>query len=266
MAMGPGKVLGYLILGLSKLKANYKINEVGDSNIVLQNHKIIYESKKIENLLLGPNVFDLPNDNRIAMNYENYKSLIVASDWVKNLYKRWIPEGKISVWNVGIDYNTYHRKNLEIKYDFLIYHKRRSTSDLNLVLGFLEKHRKTYKVLSYGNYPDSDFVDIVSMCKYGLVIDNSETQGIAIQEMMSCNLPLLVWDIKKWNDRGEDLAIEATSVPYFDNTCGEIFYSIDELENSYCKFINSYYEPRKYILKNCNYITQADKLLKLAYL
>jgi hypothetical protein len=265
MAMGPGKVLGYLILGLSKLKANYKINEIGDSNIVLQNHTIIYENKNIPNLLLGPNVFDIPSDNLIGMNYQNYKSLIVSSNWVKNLYTRWIPEGKISVWNVGIDYDTYKPINLHKEYDFLIYHKRRSIEDLNVIIDFLEKRKFTYKVISYGGYSESDFVNIISKCRYGFVIDNSETQGIAIQEMMSCDLPLLVWDIKKWKDRGVENEIDATSVPYFDNTCGEIFYSLDELSGIFDTFINSQYQPRDYVLKHCNYVTQADKLLKLAY-
>lgn len=265
MAMGPGKVLGYLILGLSKLNANYKINEIGDSNIVLQNHTIIYENKNINNLLLGPNVFDIPSDNLIAMNYDNYKSLIVSSDWVKNLYKKWIPEEKITVWNVGIDYNMYSPKNSDIYYDFLVYHKRRSIEDLNSVIGFLNDSKLTYKIISYGNYSESDFIDTISKCRYGLVINNSETQGIAIQEMMSCNLPLLVWDIKKWTDRGKNNEVDATSIPYFDSTCGYVVYSFEELKDCFHTFINSYYEPREYILKYCNYITQANKLLKLAY-
>lgn len=265
MSMGPGKVLGYLILGLSKLKANYKINEICDSNIALQNHKILYENKNINNLLLGPNVFDIPSDSAIAMNYENYKLLIVSSDWVKNLYSKWIPKEKIVVWNVGIDYETYVPKNYEIEFDFLVYHKRRSNKDLNSVIEFLKDHNLTYKVVSYGSYSDSDFVETIAKCKYGLVINNSETQGIAIQEMMSCNLPLLVWDIKLWKDRGENNEVYATCVPYFDSTCGEIFYDIKDLEETYHKFINAHYNPRNYVLENCNYITQANKLLNLAH-
>jgi hypothetical protein len=263
MAMGPGKVLGYLMLGLSKLNIEYRINELSDNNIVLQNHHILYENKKISNLFLGPNVFDLPSDNPIWINYENYKSLIVSSNWVKQVYQRYIPEEKIIVWNVGIDYETYAPKKTTKIYDFLIYHKRRSTEDLEQAIKFLNSKKLTYTIVRYGNYAESDFLDIISKCKYGLVIDNSETQGIAIQEMMSCNLPLLVWDIKKWTDRGENNIADATCVPYFDKTCGEIFYYTEDLEGTYTKFINSMYSPRDYVLENCNYIKQAQKIINL---
>lgn len=263
MAMGPGKVVGYLLMGLNELKIDYKLNELSDNNLVLQNHKIIYEEGAIKNLILGPNVFDLPKDNKIAMNHDGYKTLIVASDWVKKLYTRWIPEAKVAVWNVGIDYNKYQNIQAEKKYDFLVYHKRRSVEDLNSAVAFLEKNKLKYRVISYGTYADSDFVNIISECKYGLIINNTETQGIAIQEMMSCNLPLLVWDVKEWTDRGSDNLAYATSIPYFDNRCGEVFFSIHEIDYRYQKLINSEYDPRSYIKEHCNYITQSQKLVDM---
>lgn len=263
MAMGPGKVLGYLLQGLNKLNIPYKLNEISKSNLFLQNHTSLYEIPFIPNLVLGPNVFDLPIDNVKAMDYDSYKTLIVASQWVKDVYVRWIPENKVTVWNVGINYEIWNENKHNIDYDFLVYHKRRSISDLEKVIDFLKLKNLKYIIVEYGKYSEEYLLNTVAKSKYGLLINNSETQGIAVQEMMSCNLPLLVWDVKEWNDRGDDNKSKATSIPYFDNTCGKIFYNIEDIENAYNKFITNSYQPREYILKNCNYITQAQKLVDI---
>lgn len=263
MAMGPGKVVGYLIQGLDKLNVSYKLNQVSETNLFLQNHRSLYEISDIPNLVMGPNVFDLPTDNVKAMSYNSYKTLIVASQWVKDIYVKWLPENKVIVWNVGINYDVWNENKLNIEHDFLVYYKRRDRADLDKVISFLKSKNLTYTIIEYGKYSETDLLNAVSKCKYGLLINNTETQGIAVQEMMSCNLPLLVWDVKEWTDRGEDNKSAATSVPYFDNTCGEIFYNIEDIEVTYNKFTSTTYKPREYILKNCSYITQAQKLVDI---
>ena len=263
MAMGPGKVLGYLLQGLDKLNISYKLNEVSESNLFLQNHRSLHEISNLPNLVIGPNVFELPNDNIKWLNHDDYKTLVVASQWVKDVYLRWLPENKVTVWNVGINYEVWNEKKLNIDYDFLIYHKRRNVLDLEKAIDFLKSKNLTYTIIEYGKYSEQDLLNSIAKSKYGLLINNTETQGIAVQEMMSCNLPLLVWDVKEWNDRGDNNKAASTSVPYFDNTCGEIFYSADDFENAYNKFISNSYQPREYILKNCNYITQAQRIVDI---
>jgi hypothetical protein len=46
--------------------------------------------------------------------------------------------------------------------------------------------------------------------------------------------------------------IQATSIPYWDNRCGEYFYDTNEFESKYEEFINKLdtYKPREYILEN----------------
>jgi len=263
-AMGPGKVVDYLILGLNHLNINYKINELGDINLFLQGHKLIeVDNVNISQLFLGPNIADLPIFNNLLMQTDKYVKSIVPCEWVKNAHAKWIPENKIEIWNSGIDFNKYNNQKSSIEYDFLVYYKRRDIVDLNLVLDFLNKKNLKYKLLEYNHYNDTDFRDTISKSKYGFIIDGTETQGIAIQEMMSCNLPLLVWDIKEWHDRGPAHICPATSVPYFDETCGEVFYDIKDIEVAFEKLVKGSYQPREYILKNCNYITQTKKILQI---
>ena len=44
--------------------------------------------------------------------------------------------------------------------------------------------------------------------------------------------------------------IPATTIPYWDNRCGEYFYDLNDLENIFSKFINNLenYKPREFIL------------------
>ena len=85
----------------------------------------------------------------------------------------------------------------------------------------LSDRRLTYTQLQYGSYSQQDFRDALSSVKFCVIIDNTESQGIAIQEMMAANKPLLVWDTPVWDHLGEQWKVPATSVPYWDDMCGE---------------------------------------------
>jgi len=243
---GPGKVVDNLIKCLDILNIKYRINTDGDKNIILQNCGRL--NSDLSNCILGPNICTLPIDNNVVMNYDKYESLLVPSQWVKNLYIRWIPESKIKIWPVGIDTNLFSDKSsFEKKYDFLIYFKRRGIDELNFVIEQMNIMNKKYIIIEYGKYKEFDFIDAIEKSKYGIVIDNCESQGIAIQEMMSCNLPLLVWDVKYWIDRGYENKCDATSIPYWDSSCGEFFYDKIEFDEKIKSLMIGYYNSTEYI-------------------
>jgi glycosyltransferase involved in cell wall biosynthesis len=103
-------------------------------------------------------------------------------------------------------------------------------------------------------YEEEDYLDCLKNAKFGIILDAHESQGFAIEEALSCNVPLLVWNTKtmdqEYNSTYE--AISCTSVPYWDERCGEIFYDVNELEETFNKFVSKLhtYEPRKYIEEN----------------
>lgn len=260
---GPGKVVDNLIKGLDLSDIKYRINSEGDVNLILQNCKRL--SENLSNCFLGPNICTLPIDNQYVMNWNSYNKLLVPSEWVKNLYKRWVPEEKIEIWPVGIDTDRFTDKSgCEKECDFLVYFKRRSTQDLHSVLNKLKENNLTYKVLEYGNYVESEFIDLISKSKYGFVVDNCESQGIAIQEMMSCNLPLIVLDSKEWIDRGDLFKCEATSVPYWESErCGFKLYSIEKLYSKYEIFVSTNYSSREFIIENLSIEKTTENLIHI---
>ncbi len=259
---GPGKVVDNLLKGFDLCDIEYRINSDGDKNLILQNCDRLYGD--ISNCLLGPNICTLPIDNKYVMNHKSYDSLIVPSRWVKDLYKRWIPEDKIKIWAVGIDIDKFSDKSkFYKKYDFLIYLKRRDVSDLKHVINILNSLKKKYVVVEYGKYTEVDFIKCIEESKFGMVIGNCESQGIAIQEMMSCNLPLLVWDVKEWKDRGKENICKSTSIPYWDDSCGRVFYNLKEALDEIINIQNGIYDPRKFILENLKIENKAIELTRL---
>jgi hypothetical protein len=68
-----------------------------------------------------------------------------------------------------------------------------------------------------------------------------ESQGLAYQECLACDVPILAWDQGWWLDpnriRWGTPDVPATSVPYFDSRCGEKFKGIEEFETQLERFL-----------------------------
>jgi hypothetical protein len=264
-AMGPGEVFKYLQMGLDKLQVKHVINQPGDINWFVQANRTLYQTPfpDFPNLYLGPNIVELPSECNVMMDLEKYKKVIVPSKWVKDLFSKQIPLEKIEVWHSGIDLNRWCEKKKDIEYDFLVYAKNRNQKDITNAIEFFEEKGLKYKVMNYGTFNQDDLMDVISKSRYGFVICGSETQGIAIAEMISSNLPLLVWDSTEYSHRGPSFLSPATSIPYFDNRCGEVFFEFSDIEITYNKFISSNYSPREYALENFDHIEQTKKILDI---
>jgi hypothetical protein len=258
---GPGKVLNNLKKGLNQLGIEYAENTMQyEFNIFLSLTPDIIKCD-LKKTIVGPNIgFD-----NTMIQEQKYKLYIAPSKWTKDLFvqKVGLKEEKIFIWPVGIDTQKFNQLPSNKIYDFLIYFKRRDRDELRKVIEFLNKKNKTFTIIEYGHYDENSFIESISNSKYGIVIDGTESQGIAIQEMMSCNLPLLVWDVEYWNDMGDSFKCVATSVPYFDDRCGIKFYSIEELEQKYETFINSNYSPRDFILEKLSLKKTTSSLIEI---
>jgi len=267
---GPGKVVSNLKKGLDLLGISYRENpsEINSTSkaIALQWHENItkYEPK---NILIGPNVCTLPTDNEFIMS-QKYHKVIVPSEWVKNLYSKWIPEDKMFVWPVGIDTSFFADKSQnEKEFDCLLYYKRRSLEELKVVKEILKNNKQKFNILEYGQYSESQFLDLISKSKYVFMLDNCESQGIAIQEIMSTNTPMFVWDVEYWSDRGDEFKVEASSIPYWDERCGMYETQVELINQNFSLFLQKFgfFKPRDYILNNLTLEKKAQDMFNEIY-
>ena len=59
--------------------------------------------------------------------------------------------------------------------------------------------------------------------------------------------------------------IPATCIPYWDDRCGEFFYSINELPSTFNIFFNNLtnYKPREYIIENISIEKCENKFIEV---
>ena len=266
---GPHKVVDNLIKSLDQEKIDYAINEEKyEHNFLIQYDAIAHEKhSKIEQetTIIGPQVWLFDGYGQFLIDNQNYyKKLIAPSQWVKDKFinKFNLPENKVAVWPVGIEEFDNVR---DPSYDCLIYFKRRDESELSAVKTFLVSRGLSYRMVEYGGYDEIGFRNLINQAKFCFLINGTESQGIAVQEIMSMGLPIIAWDIKEWLDQGEEYRVPATSVPFWDERCGDKFYSINKLEETFDNFyarINDY-DPKAYVKENLSFESSVKTLLDI---
>lgn len=266
---GPHKVVKNLLMSLDQENIDYAVNEEKyEHNFLLQYNDIAHEKHskiELDTCIIGPQVWLFDTYGQFLIEHQDYyKKMIAPSQWVKDKFinKFNLPENKISVWPVGIE--TFKNER-DITYDCLIYFKRREQKELDAVKQFLDNQNLTYKMVEYGGYGEDRFKNLVNQAKFCFLINGTESQGIAVQEIMSMGVPIIAWDIKEWLDQGEAYRVPATSIPYWDERCGEVFFNIDELDVTFSKFYATLdeYDPKAFIKDNLSFECSVKTLLDI---
>lgn len=229
---------------------------------------IKYPMKKF---IFGPHFSVFPDHKVMSLN-NKYNNIyyIMPSKWPCDL---WINEFKIK--NIPIisaafpvDINKFKPNNL-IKNKILIYFKSRKEEDLDFVLNFCKGEDLDFILFVYGKYKEDDYIKALDICKYGIWVGRHESQGFALEEALSCNVPLIVWDATSMSQEvGSNynhIKTKSTTIPYWDKRCGEYFTRKEELSEVYNFFISKLndYKPREYILENLSTEICYDKYWKI---
>lgn len=240
------------------------VNNIDDSDIIISGSKYInntnlYHHKRF---ILGPH-FGKERINEIRSVNNSLNNSIYIQPSIHSV-KLWIDEYKFTNLPMkaipfGVDTYKFNCVNKIIRDNIIVYYKSRDPSELKLLIEFLNNKNLKYKIFSYRDkYREDDFLSYLKTCKFGIVLGRHESQGFAIEEMLSCNVPLLVWGVTlrkqeyPYRIEYKNILTPVSTVPYWSDKCGELFYNFDEIENKYKIFIDKLesYEPRKFILEN----------------
>ena len=246
-------------------KLNYQFN-YGNINDI-ENYDIIFlPSTPIDTtnfpdklFIFGPHFSVFPDIRVNSINNVHKNCVYIQpSNWVVNLWQDLMRNLSIPLKPFPFPVNTnYFQPDTSIIRDkVFIYYKRRNPLELQLLEYFLkEKKNIDYKVFDYiKTYNEKDYLDYLKHSKYGIILDAHESQGFAIQEALSCDVPLLVWNTKTMNQEHNSnyKNFSCTTIPYWDDRCGMVFYESNEISNTFDKFIDNLdnFKPREYVLNN----------------
>jgi hypothetical protein len=255
-------------------------------------------------ILFGPHNFVFPEGNLAydpnkAWIYNMWKTrarFVVPSAWVETSYNETIDakgSGKIAIPTCVLPF-TVPLKELqprppELKdprpNKFFLYIKHRHPSDEKVLTDFLQQRfsndfKTNCRIFRYGSYQHQDYIQYVRNCNFGVWLGRHESQGFALLDCLSANVPLFIWDAKSMHqefsnnkftyEKKKPLQLAATTVPYFDDkSCGVTFYEEKEIQPKFEAFWtslrNKQWKPREFIEKNFSskiFFERFDQVLK----
>ena len=243
--------LKYLIGNISHIQNNFDIVYSPCKPI----NTSLYPNKKF---IFGPHFSVFPNKLLDSIKNVNNNSIYIQpSKWAANVWKNLNAEYclPIKVLPFPVDIN-YFKPNSDTtkKNCVMIYYKRRNPSELGFIINFLNKNKIEHRVFDYiKRYDEKEYLEYLKKSKYGIIVDAHESQGFAILEALSCNVPLLVWNVTTMRQEyGSRYSfIDANTIPYWDERCGEYFYESKDFHKTYNKFMSKIndYKPREYIIE-----------------
>jgi glycosyltransferase involved in cell wall biosynthesis len=275
-----------LMAGLQKLGYNYRFNDYRylrsnpqELACVIGKPHIIFEKKITRNpILFGAAVFSHPVDcPALFTEYPNVKKILVPGDWIKEMFAPYYGN-RVLAWPVGIDTEKWRPEAKHKDIDCLIYDKVLWQYELfeNELIWPVLSHLKNMglktEVIRYGKYKSDQYLEKLQRTKFMIFLCPHETQGLAYQEALSCDVPILAWDQGGfWPDPSyypEKVKFQpVSSVPYWDERCGMKFKDFNEFYNKIDDFLTrlaeNRFEPRSYILEHLTLEKCAQKYLDI---
>jgi len=237
-------------------------------NFNLANFDIVYspgmplQVSKYPNtrFIFGPHFSVFPDPKKLNNIRSNKVVYVQPSDWARDAWRcNVLCQGiRVETLPFGVDTHRFNEvRPMDQRTHVFIYFKHRHPMELKMIQQFLNYNHIKHKLFSYNEkYDENEYLKCLHLSKFGIWVGTHESQGFALEEALSCNVPLLVWNVTSMNqEHGQKYPnIKATAIPYWDDTCGEQFTNISQLSdtfNTFMKKLNANaYMPRTYILEN----------------
>lgn len=204
----------------------------------------------------------------------NVKLFALGCAWPGELYRDRLGDRMRSLF-VAIDTEAWPDLADQPKsLDYLIYDKirwRRETRVPELLEPLraeLDGMGRSHETLRYGHHHLGAFRQGLARARAMIFICEHETQGLAYQEAMSSNVPILAWDEGELVDPNQKPFLPAgarvSSVPYFDADCG-LTFTAAEARDALRRFdaARADFAPRRFVQKTLSLEAGARAFLDL---
>jgi glycosyltransferase involved in cell wall biosynthesis len=160
------------------------------------------------------------------------------------------------------------------EFDFILYDKirwNRKLREAELMVPLraaLDARGLRYRTLRYGAHHMEQYRRALEGSRALLFVCEHETQGLAYQEAMAANIPVLAWDegvlVDPRERRLAPRGLVVSSVPYFDTRCG-LTFRIETMERQLDAFLAQCdaFTPRAYVAEALSPAAGAARFLEL---
>ena len=280
---GLAKVTQNLCMGLDAIGQPWRLHrkpnlEPGRETVGILHGPLdlVREVASVRRCVTGVGVLDFPDQWPTLFQDTQAAFHLQACEWAAAYYRPYFGD-RLRLWPVGIDtVSCAPQPQVPKEFDFLVYNKLRWQNELpepglrEEVLRTLTTRGLKYREIGYGRYPkgrENSYHALLSRSRAMLFLCENETQGIAYNEALSMDVPILAWNPRRWldpNRHAHGLSdCPASSIPYWDERCGEEFLNLASLPAALDRFLDranhGIYRPRDYILENLTLVQCARK-------
>jgi len=274
---GPSLLLKNALTGLKKIDINLEINlkmcdlnsapvwiPAGDLSFLSRTEiELLSES----NLTLGPNIDWFNVDNINVISQLKKVKILVPHKWVISPVEQILPNNcQILVWHSGIDTDFWQKKRSDLLLrEVLVYVKNLNDVDnLQCVEDYLQKQEIRFNVLKYGSYSQSELKSILNRANAAIWIGGTESQGLALLECWSMNVPTLVLKNETWYSPNGS-PYPASSAPYMSDEMGQFSSSSLFTDGDFKEFFSKLNEfsARDSSQKTFNLVDCASRLFSI---
>lgn len=271
-------VVHSLLRGLSNLEVDFNYNPIDESEVgsivfVPSNEDALEQaiewkkSGKIKKLLAGPNHVISPLENAIVLSpyIDRY---LVNSEWTRTAYLEEAPEmiRNIAIWPAGVDPDVWAPSQLYAKQNqVLVYWKTEAEEFCEAVEELLRKYHWEPIRIRYGSYDQATFRQVLDCSVFAVFISRSESQGLALAEAWSMDVPTFVWNPQELTIN-ERRYTESSACPYLTPHTGIDWKNLEEFE-ALLQAIHpedmNLFHPREWVLDNMSDTASAAILLSI---
>jgi len=272
-----------LMKGLDEIGMTYRFNDYQyikkhpeEMACIIGKPHLLFERTWANPIILGAGIYSHPVDYPdLFERHPNVKRFLVPGEWMRKMCEPFYGD-KVKAWPVGIDTDEWHPFDGDKTLDFLIYDKVRWEHPLyqkeliDPLTKTLDEAGLAYQFIKYGSYTHPELIGKLRTSKAVIFLCEHETQGLAYQQILASNTPILAWDRGGyWQDPDyyphKVKYQPVSSVPYWDECCGVKFTGAADFKEKLGVFLSglSAFRPRAYIMENLTLEKCAEKYLQL---
>jgi hypothetical protein len=260
---GHASLVRSVVQGLRTIGADFNFNPVSfrelsrnvyaPANEALRQAAWLKRRGRIDRLTAGPVNALFTDECDGILRLAEIDQLIVASNWILDFYRDEAPElvSKMRVCPSGIDPEFWQPPvRRKATAQALVYWKNAPEAIFRDVETGVRAYGLAIACVRYGQYRPEEYRTLLGTADVAVFLSTFETQGLALAEAWSMNVPTLVWDPRSEAEWKGKRFRAGSSCPYLTAATGLTFRSSDELAPRLLEVLSSpgRFSPREWVL------------------